>query len=255
MKYLTVSNIGELPYGAEEALNRLRVNVGFCGDMFKKIIVTSSVPNEGKSFISTNLWRMLAEGGTRTILVDADMRKSVLRTRHQLSYNGKEMLGLTHYLAGKAELDEVIYETNLENGYLLPTANVVMNPALLLQSDRFTGLLDSLKKQFDCVLVDTPPLSSVADGDLIASHCDGGLLVVRSGSTPRGLVSASLKQLERSGCELMGVVLNRVEMKKNPYYYKYSRYGYYSNYYYYYGDSESDKKGKKHGRNSEHGKD
>jgi len=139
----------------------------------------------------------------------------------------------------------------VDNGYMLPTANVIMNPAILLQSDRFTGLLDELKDRFDCVLVDTPPLNSVADGDFIASHCDGGLLVVRSGSTPRGLVAASLKQLERSGCELMGVVLNRVEMKKSPYYYKYSRYGYYSNYYYYYGSDEGSKhsgKGAKNGR-------
>jgi len=250
VKTLTLSNIGELPYGAEEALNRLRVNVGFCGDRFKKIIITSSVPNEGKSFISTNLWRMLAEAGMRTVLVDADMRKSVLRTRHQIT-SGGEMLGLAHYLAGKRELDDVLYDTNVENGYMLPTANVIMNPAILLQSDRFTGLLDQLKERFDCVLVDTPPLSSVADGDFIASHCDGGLLVVRSGSTPRGLVAASLKQLERSGCELMGVVLNRVEMKKSPYYYKYSRYGYYSNYYYYYG-SEDSKDGKR-SRRSEKG--
>lgn len=250
MKTLTLSNIGELPYGAEEALNRLRVNVGFCGDRFKKIIITSSVPNEGKSFISTNLWRMLAEAGMRTVLVDADMRKSVLRTRHQITAGG-EMLGLAHYLAGKRELEDVLYDTNVENGYMLPTANVIMNPAILLQSDRFTGLLDQLKERFDCVLVDTPPLSSVADGDFIASHCDGGLLVVRSGSTPRGLVAASLKQLERSGCELMGVVLNRVEMKKSPYYYKYSRYGYYSNYYYYYGSDDS--KDGKRSRRSEKG--
>lgn len=240
MKTLTMGHVGELPYGAEEALNRLRVNVGFCGDRFKKIIITSSVPNEGKSFISTNLWRMLAEAGTRTVLVDADMRKSVLRTRHRMSVQGSEMIGLAHYLAGKADLDDVLYATNVENGYMLPTANVIMNPAILLQGDRFTELLNLLTQMFDCVLIDTPPLNSVADGDYIASHCDGGLLVVRSGSTPRGLVAASLKQLERSGCELMGMVLNRVKMKKSPYYYKYSRYGYYSSYYYY-GDHDGKK--------------
>ncbi len=250
MKSLTLNNIGELPYGAEEALNRLRVNVGFCGDRFRKIIVTSSVPNEGKSFISANLWRMLSEAGLRTVLVDADMRKSVMRSRHQMSANGGEMLGLSHYLAGKAELDDVLYATNVENGFMLPTANVIMNPAILLQGERFTGLLDRLKAVFDCVLIDTPPLSSVADGDYIASHCDGGLLVVRSGSTPRGLVASSLKQLERSGCELMGVVLNRVEMKKSPYYYKYSRYGYYSNYYYYYGSDEGAKHSGKGAKNA-----
>lgn len=231
MNSVFLNHLEKLPYGAEEALNRLRVNIGFCGDRFKKIIITSSTPNEGKSFVSTNLWRMLSEAGLRTVLVDADMRKSVMRSRYQMVMGDRNAPGLVHFLAGQAELDDVVYHTNISNGYLLPTSYTVTNPALLLQTDRFTGMLNSLCNVFDYVLVDTPPLSSVADGDLIASQCDGALLVVRSGVTPRTLVGASLKQLERAGCELMGVVLNRVEAKNNPYYYKYSRYGYYSDYY------------------------
>lgn len=231
MNSIFLNHLEKLPYGAEEALNRLRVNIGFCGDRFKKIIITSSTPNEGKSFVSTNLWRMLAEAGLHTVLVDADMRKSVMRSRYQMVTGGRNPPGLVHFLAGQAELDDVLYHTNINNGYLLPTSYTVMNPAILLQTDRFTGMLDSLSRVFDYVLVDTPPLNSVADGDLIASQCDGALLVVRSGVTPHTLVGASLKQLERAGCELMGVVLNRVEAKNNPYYYKYSRYGYYSDYY------------------------
>lgn len=231
MRTIQLNHLEKLPYGAEEALNRLRVNVGFCGDRFKKIIVTSSTPNEGKSFVSTNLWRMLAEAGSRVVLVDADMRKSVMRSRYQMASDGG-LFGLVHYLAGQIELEDVLCKTNIDNGFLLPTANTVSNPAILLQTDRFTNLLNILSKEFDYVLVDTPPLGSVADGDLIASQCDGGLLVVRSGVTPRALIASSLKQLERAGCELMGVVLNRVETKSNPYYYKYSKYGYYSDYYY-----------------------
>ncbi len=245
MKLLRLNSIGQLPYGAEEALNRLRVNMGFCGDRFKKVIITSSVPNEGKSFIAANLWRMLSEAGMRTVLVDADMRKSVMRSRHQISSLSGDMIGLSHYLAGKVDLGDVLYATNVENGFMLPTVNVITNPAILLQGERFTKLLDQLAVMFECVLIDTPPLNSVADGDYIASHCDGGVLVVRSGSTPRGLVSASLKQLERSGCELMGVVLNRVEMKKSSYYYKYSKHNYYSYYYGSDGSSKHSKRGSK----------
>ena len=81
MKTILLNHLEKLPYGAEEAMNRLRVNVGFCGDRFKKIIITSSTPNEGKSFVSSNLWRMLAEAGSKVVLVDADMRKSVMRSR------------------------------------------------------------------------------------------------------------------------------------------------------------------------------
>ena len=231
MKTLTLKNLGTLPYAAEEALNRLRINVGFCGDELKKVIVTSSTPGEGKSFISTNLWRMLAESGMRVILVDADMRKSMMRSRYQITAAGGQFRGLAHYLAGQVPLSEVIYQTNVENGYLLPTAHTVSNPFILLQSERFAQMLAALEKSYDCVLIDTPPLSNVADGDLIASRCDGALLVVRGGVTPRNIVAASLKQLDRAGCRLMGTVLNRVEAKNNPYYYKYSKYGAYTQYY------------------------
>ena len=235
MKRLELNNLTQLPYGAEEAMNRLRVNLAFCGDQFKKIIITSSTPDEGKSFVSFNLWRLLAEAGHCVVLVDADIRKSVMRSRYRITTEDKQFYGIAHYLAGQAELEEVIYGTNLLNAYLVPTSYTVSNPAILLQSQRFPYLLNVLAKTFDYVLVDTPPLSNVADGNLIASQCDGSLLVVRSGVTPRHLVANSLKQLERSGCELMGVVLNRVEAKKNPYYYRYTKYGYYSNYAGYYG--------------------
>lgn len=231
MKKMELNNLKRLPYGAEEALNRLRVNLGFCGDRFKKLIITSSTPDEGKSFVSINLWRMLAEAGHQTVLVDADIRKSVLRSRYQISVEDEHFLGITHYLAGSAGLDDVIYQTNLENAYMIPTTYTVSNPAILLQNGRFPAMFQELADRFDYVLVDTPPLTNVADGNLIAAQCDGGLLVVRSGVTPRPLIASSIKQLERSGCELMGVVLNRVERKRSPYYYKYSKYGYYSDNY------------------------
>lgn len=230
MNTLKLNNLEPLPYAAEEALNRLRVNLSFCGDRFKKIIITSSTPSEGKSFVSSHLWRLLAASGAQTVLVDADIRKSVLRTRYHISCNTNKFWGLSHFLAGQVELNDVIYGTGINNAYLIPTTRTVSNPAILLQSSRFNDMLDALAESFDYVLVDTPPLSNVSDGGLISSHCDGAILVVRGGVTPRPLVASSLKQLERAGCELMGVVLNRVEVKNSPYYYRYGKYGYYSNY-------------------------
>lgn len=225
MKSLTLNMPEKLPYGAEEALSRLRINIGFCGDRFKKIMVSSSTPDEGKSFVTANLWRVLAETGKKVILVDADIRKSVLRSRYSIKADGS-FWGLPHYLAGNATLNDVVYSTNFKNAYMLPAANTVSNPAILFQGERFSELLDTLAETFDYVLVDTPPMSNVSDGDLIASKCDGAILVVRSGVTSRRLVASSLKQLERANCELMGMVLNRVETKKSAYYYKYSKYGY-----------------------------
>ena len=232
MRSLTIKNKSALPYASREALNRLRINFSFCGDQYRKVMVTSSTPDEGKSFVSYQLWRLLAESGKRVVLVDADLRRSVMHIRWQFAVDGKERNspGLAHYLAGNAGMEDVLYQTEIENAFIVPTFRTVANPTLLLQSDRFSAMLDKLKEQFDIVLIDTPPLNSVADGLQIAAHCDGALLVVRGGVTPRRLVSASITQLKNAGCPLLGTVLNRVRMESSPYYYKYARYGYYSHY-------------------------
>lgn len=167
----------------------------------------------------------LAESGARVALVDADMRRSVMRGRYQLSGGDGSMFGLVHYLAGQIGLEDVLCRTNSSNGFLLPTVNTVSNPAVLLQSERFADLLDTLVREFDYVLLDTPPLGSVADSDLIASRCDGGLLVVRAGAAPRALIASSLRRLDRAGCELMGVVLNRAGARRRPCR-KYGKYSY-----------------------------
>ncbi len=233
MKSLMIKDKSILPYASREAMNRLRINFDFCGDQYKKVMVTSSTPDEGKSFVSYQLWRVLAESGKHVVLVDADLRRSVMRARHQLSVEGdsKKANGLTHYLAGNASLDDVLYETDQENGFMVPTFRTVANPTLLLQNSRFNEMMDKLGEKFDIVLIDTPPLNSVADGLQIAAHCDGALLVVRGGVTPRRIVASSIAQLKSGSCPLLGTVLNRVEMNRNPYYYKYSKYGYYHYYY------------------------
>ena len=240
MRKLTIKNLKTLPYGPEEALNRLRVNFGFCGDRFKKVVVTSSMPDEGKSAITANLWRMLAEAGKRVVLIDADLRKSILRSRYMISLDdgghASEAPGLAYYLSGQSSKEDVIYATNIRNAFIVPVFHTIANPAILFQGERFKDLLDWLAESFDYVLVDTPPLTNVADADLIASQCDGALLVVRGSFTPRALIADSLKQLERANCKLMGVVLNRVTLDGNTYY-RYGKYGKYGKYYSKYGYS------------------
>ncbi len=233
MKKLVLNNFRELSYSVEEALNRLQINFGFCGADNKKVIITSSTPDEGKSFVAVNLWRLLAESGKKVVFVDGDIRKSVLRNRYQIQGDGHDVSqGLTYYLSGQAEIEDVIYATNVKNGYMIPVTHTVSNPALLLQSERFEKLLDTLSKTFDYVLIDTPPITAVADGNLIASYCDGAVFVVRGGVTPRKLIASSLQQLEAANCKLLGVVLNRVEMASSAYYYKYNKNGYYYSRYY-----------------------
>lgn len=224
-------NIRALPYAVEEAMNRLRVNIKFCGKNTKKILVISSVPNEGKSTVSVHLWKMLAEAGFPTVLVDLDLRKSVLRDRLEFKSDG-EIQGLDYYLSGLSEYQNVVYETNISNGYIVPVSNLLENPSALLEDPRMGELLDRLAEDYRYVIIDSPPLDSVADGALIASLCDGAILVVRSGMTSRRLVKQSVQQLERVRCRLLGMVLNRVETKSRAYQKYYGKYGnYYSDYY------------------------
>lgn len=218
--------IPDLPYAAEEALNRLRVNVKFSGKDIKTILVISSVPNEGKSHISVYLWKMLAEAGFRTVLVDCDLRKSVMKSTLKLRCETPYQ-GLDYYLSGLAEYQDIVHQTNVENGDIIPCTNLLQNPSSLLEDPRFRDLFNKLKSDYDYVIVDSPPLVSVSDGILIAHCCDGALLVVRSGETPRALIKQSLMHLKRSNCRLLGTVLNGVHTSSRAY-----GYGkYYGDYY------------------------
>ncbi|MGN1167325.1 MAG: CpsD/CapB family tyrosine-protein kinase [Lachnospiraceae bacterium] len=221
-------NLPELPYAVEEALNRLRINIKFCGKNTKKILVVSSVPNEGKSFVSVNLWRMLAEAGFHSVLVDVDLRKSVLQDRHSFT-SEKQINGLDYYLSGLAEYSDIIYKTNVENGDIIPCTNLLENPSTLLEDPRFPEMFDRLSKEYRYIIIDAPPLLNVADGALIASLCDGAILVVNSGETSKTLVKQSLSQLERTQCKLLGVVLNKAEVGNHAYYKYYGKY--YGSYY------------------------
>ncbi len=232
MKSLELKTLPELTFDVQEALNQFRINLGFCGENIKKVMVTSSVPNEGKSFISIQLWKMLAEVGVRTLIIDCDLRNSEMRSKLGISYADGSAIGCAHYLAGKATLDDVIYKTNIKNGYMIPAANTIINPIMLLENESFDRMLSKVSDVFDMVIIDTPPLASVADGLNIATKVDGTVLVVRSNETPRRLINNSVSLLKRTGTPLLGMVLNRIDTKSGGS-------GYYSRYYkngYYYGD-------------------
>lgn len=228
-------NTPQLPYSVEESINRLRINISFLGSDVRKIIVISSEPNEGKSFLALNLWNQMAEAGEKTVFVDADMRNSTMYAKYDLKReDGKEMKGTSHLLAGNARLEEVLVHTKYGYGDLIPNVENIVNPSMLLESDRFKVLLDGLAKRYRYVFIDAPPLGLVSDGERIGNLCDGAILCVRSAATPKGVVRESVRQLERAGCPLLGIVLNRVNENKGGYYGK--KYGgKYGRYYSYYG--------------------
>lgn len=242
MNQLTIT-LPELPYAVEEAMNRLRINIKFCGKNTRKILLTSCLPNEGKSTVSSYLWKMLAEAGFPTVLVDVDLRKSVMKSRFQIEY-GEDMKGLNHYLSGLAEYEEVVYETNIQNGCLVPRTQLLENPSALLEDVRFRELLDKLAEHYRFVIIDTPPLGSVSDGALVASMCDGAVLVVRAGDTPKAMIRQSLHEIEQSGCKLLGTVLNRAEVKSRAYGKYYGKYANKYGYGYGYGYGKEEKKEK-----------
>ena len=184
----------QLPYSIQEAVNRLRINISFLGSDVRKIMIVSSEPNEGKSFIALNLWNQMAEAGEKTIMIDADMRNSTLCAKYDLKRtDGKEILGTSHYLAGNAALDDVIVHTIYGDGDLMPNAENIVNPSMLLDTEVFGKMLDEMADKYRYVFVDAPPLGMVSDAERIGNMCDGAILCVRSAMTPKGVVKESVR--------------------------------------------------------------
>ncbi len=227
---VVIGRAPEIPYAIEEAINRLRINISFLGKDVRKIMIASSEPNEGKSFVAFHLWDQIARAGGKTVLVDADMRNSSLVSKYDLKrVDGKEIKGTSHYLSDDMELSEVLLHTDYEKGDLIPNSENTVNPSMLLENRKFRDLLDTLAADYRYVFVDAPPLGLVSDAERIGHMCDGAILCVRGGVTSKGAVRESVAQLERAGCPLLGIVLNRVENTKGGYYHKYygKDYGYY----------------------------
>lgn len=230
-------------YRVREAFKTLRSNIEFCGEDIKSIAVTSCTPNEGKSSIAMEMAKAFAQAGKRTALIDADMRKSVLVGRYR---TGAVKMGLTHVLAGRAGVEEILCETNVPNLYIAFSGPVPPNPSELLGGERFEKMMKSLRTTFDYVIVDTPPLGSVIDAAVAAKRCDGTVLVVESNAVSYHFVQKVKEQLEMAQCRILGVVLNKVDMTTKGYYGHYGRYygKYYGKYYGSYGNhSEEGKEG------------
>lgn len=233
MKQITLTKRAELDYRANEAYKTLRTNIQFCGDDIKVIMLTSCTPNEGKSSVSFNLAVSFAEVGKKVILIDADLRKSVLVGRYKV---GEIQGGLSHFLAGQKTLNEVMCQSDIANMDIIFSGPYSPNPAELLNHVRFTDLLKQLREDYDYVIIDTPPLGSVIDGAIIAKVSDGAIMVVETNMISYRFAKDVKEQLEKSNCRILGSILNKVPVDKNGYYGKYY-YGKYSSKYYgkYYG--------------------
>lgn len=221
-------------YRIKEAFKTLRSNIEFSGSDIRLIAVTSCTPNEGKSSVAMEVAKSFAEAGSRTILIDADMRKSVLVGRYK---TGAVRKGLSQSLIGKTTLEDTICETNLKNLYMIFAGPVPPNPSELLGDRLFEQMLQKLRKIFDYVIIDTPPLGSVIDAAVVAKRCDGTVIVVENNTVSYRFVQKVKEQLDKTESRILGVVLNKVNLNSKGYYGHYGRYygKYYGQYYGNYG--------------------
>lgn len=233
MKQIKVE-FGKQDYKMAESFKTLRTNIMLSGVENKVIAVTSCTPNEGKSTISLSLAKSLAESGKNVLMIDADLRKSVLAGRVKTT---DEVKGLSHFLSGLADTNDILLRTQEERLFVIMTGVVPPNPAELLGQKRFEALVNSAKKVYDYIIIDTPPLGSVIDAAVVARVCDGIVWVLSSGEISYKFARVIKNQIEKTKCPILGVILNKVDMKKDSYYGKY-----YGKYYGDYGQSNGKKK-------------
>lgn len=220
-----------------EAFRTIRTNLlfTFLGEEKKVILVTSSVPTEGKTFITANLAIALAQLNKKVLIVEADLRKPSLRRL----FANERAPGLSNLLL-KEKIDAhhlPVKQTIIENLDLVPSGDTPPNPADLLGSERMEGFLSLAREKYDFVLLDTPPVSSISDALILAQKADGIILVVRSGNVERGILREALEKFSRIEAKLLGIVLNDVPLQESRYY-KY-------HYYYYEEEGKGQKRKKK----------
>lgn len=199
-----------------EAYRSLRSNIEYSSfdDEYRVIVVTSSVPGEGKSTTSGNLAIALAQSGNSVLLVDCDMRKPSIHKMFKIS----NAAGTAELLLRKKLFEEVANNYN-ENLTIITAGKIPPNPSEMLASRAMTAFIEEMKKEFKYIILDTPPLQAVTDAQVLSTKADGVLLIVRAGSTKREMVFNSVDLIKKVQGKVIGTVLNGVENKKNNYYY------------------------------------
>ncbi|MFC7404645.1 polysaccharide biosynthesis tyrosine autokinase [Georgenia alba] len=206
-----------------EAIRRLRTNLQFVNlnDRPNSIVVTSSVPGEGKSTTAINVAISMADAGAKVILIDADLRKPSIG-----EYLGIESrAGLTTVLIGRAELDEVVHQGESPTLHVLPSGQIPPNPSELLGSRAMSTLLAQLTAAYDHVIIDSPPLLPVTDAAVLSKLTGGALVIAGADRIHKAQLRESMDALERVDAHVLGVVLNKVERReRGKYYYTYGEY-------------------------------
>ncbi len=240
-----------------ESFRSFRMNVQFSAleHDIKTILVTSAVAEEGKTTVAANLAIAMAEGGLKTLLMETDLRKPTIFRMFGIestpgitdyllgNYELSEVVRtVTDIMMGKMNIDKIMLTPGIDNLHIITCGTIPLNPAELMQSKKFKGLLGEMRDQYDIILMDAPPLVSAADALVLAMGTDGVLLTYRVGKVARGILKRVKSQLEQIKANIIGVVLNGVKAEISPDFAELKKYKYYA----YYGkEGEKKKKGDK----------
>ncbi|MBD3107149.1 CpsD/CapB family tyrosine-protein kinase [Bacillus sp. AGMB 02131] len=205
-----------------EQYRTIRTNIQFAAvdKEMQIIMVTSSVPGEGKSTTAANLAVVMAQQAKKVLFIDADLRKPTVH----YTFNQTNTFGLTNVLMKKIELADAVKTTDVDNLYVLTSGPVPPNPAELLGSKMMKDLLNQIRMEFDTVIIDTPPLLAVTDAQIVANICDGTVLVISSGKAEIENAKKAKDMLQATSSTLLGAVINNKKVTGD------------SSYYYYYGN-------------------
>ncbi|ADL50660.1 CpsD/CapB family tyrosine-protein kinase [Clostridium cellulovorans] len=199
-----------------EAYRTLRTNIQFSSldKNVKTIVVTSSVAGEGKSTTCANLGVVMAENGYNTILIDCDFRNPSLHRQFNIP-NRKGLLG---FLEGNALFSESVQKTKVSNLDIAMVGTKANNPSKLISSEKLKNLIEDLKETYDYIIIDTPPVTIATDAQLLSTYADGCVLVVASSQVEKAAALKAKALLEKVKAKILGVVLNKLDVKQNGYY-------------------------------------
>lgn len=226
-----------------EAFRTLRTNFKFIRNtkQIRSLLITSSTEGEGKSTIASNLAISIAQAGNKVLLVDADIRLPSLH----FALGDENKFGLSNLLRGQKSLSECVAPTFIKNLSLIYSGPLPANPAELLEHERMGKLIEKMVENFDLVILDSPPLTSVADSAILSNLVDGIYLVIYAGKTSRKVIRYSIDILKGVNAPILGTILNNFNFMSHYYYYK----KYYSGYVDYVKENDTSRKKKLHKKN------
>ncbi len=203
---------------AAESYRTLRTNIQYSSfdNEYRVIVITSSEPGEGKSTTAGNLALCMAQGEKKVILIDCDLRKPSLHKKFKVS----NLVGLSDVIVGKSDLTTATHRYN-KNLVLLTSGKIPPNPSEMLSSKTMEKLLKALKESFDYIILDTPPVQAVTDSQILSTKADGTILVVKAEKTKKESVVNAINLLKKVNSNIIGTVLNEIDISRNKYYYYY----------------------------------